>query len=157
MTRSILFAELRSSRTRSRAAWTTVGSALFVLGLLFALAGSASAAATHVPLGAAHSFAVLAGTGITNTGPTTVNGDIGTYPTTSITGSSSLTVTGTNHHGDSVTQQAKTDLINAYDVAAGEGPTNPIVADLGGQTLTKGVYNSGSTIGLTGTLTLDGQ
>src|SRR4051794_2725686 len=143
MTRSILFAELRSSRTRSRAAWTTGASALFVLGLLFALAGSASAAATHVPLKTAHTFGVLAGTGITNTGPTTVNGDVGTYPTTSITGSSTLTITGTNHHGDAVTQQAKTDLINAYDVAAGEGPAKPLVAPLGGPTPTKSAHKPG--------------
>jgi hypothetical protein len=32
----------------------------------------------------------------------------------------------------------------------------PIVADLGGQTLSPGVYNSATSIGITGTLTLDG-
>ncbi len=76
-----------------------------------------------MPLGTAGSFAVLAGAGITNTGPTTVNGDIGTFPTTSITGAASMTVTGTNHAGDAVTQKAKTDLVTAYNTAAGEGPT----------------------------------
>ena len=96
------------------------------------------AAATAVPLGTAGSFAVLAGAGITNTGPTTVAGDIGTYPTTTIVGTSSLTVHGTNHAGDAVTQQAKTDLVTAYNTAAGQGPTSPIAADLGGQTLTAG-------------------
>lgn len=120
------------------------------------LARSAGAAATAVPLGTADSFAVLAGAGITNTGPSTVNGDIGTFPTTTITGTATLTVNGANHGGDAVTQQAKTDLVTAYDNAAGQGPTSPIVADLGGQTLTPGVYNSGSSIGLTGALTLDG-
>jgi hypothetical protein len=137
----------------------TVGAGLvvlFVAGLLVTLVGGAAAAPTTVPLGTAAPFAILAGSGITNTGPTTVNGDIGTYPTTSITGTSSLTVTGTNHGGDSVTQGAKTDLTNAYGIAAGEGPTSPIVADLAGQTLTAGVYNSASSIGLTGVLTLDG-
>ena len=39
--------------------------------------------------------------------------------------------------------------------AAGEGPTSPISADLGGQTLTPGVYNSASSLGLTGNLTLN--
>ena len=130
---------------------------LFLLALLVPLALASSAgAATAVPLRSADNFAVLAGAGITNTGPTTINGDIGTFPTTTITGTSSLTVNGTNHDGDSVTQQAKTDLVTAYDDAAGQGPTSPIVADLGGQTLTPGVYNSGSSIGLTGALTLDG-
>ena len=63
--------------------------------------------------------------------------------------------TAPNHGGDAVTQGAKNDLVTAYDTAAGEGPTNPIVADLGGQTLTPGVYNSASSIGLTGDLTLN--
>ena len=110
--------------------------ALFSAGLLVALVGGAQAASTPVPLGTADSFVVLAGAGITNTGPTTVNGDLGTYPTTTITGTASMTVTGTNHAGDAVTQGAKTDLVTAYNTAAGEGPTSPIAADLGGQTLT---------------------
>ena len=142
---------------RKHASWAAGFTALFVLGLsLTTLVGGAGAAGTGVGLGTADSFAVLAGSGITNTGPTTVNGDLGTYPTTTTSGTASLTVTGTNHGGDAVTQQAKTDLVTAYNTAAGEGPTSPIAADLGGQTLKPGVYNSGSSIGLTGTLTLDG-
>jgi Ice-binding-like len=125
------------------------------LGLLVALPGNAQAAAVQVPLGTANSFVVLAGAGITNTGPTTLNGDLGTFPTTSITGAGSLTVTGTNHAGDAVTRRAKTDLVTAYNTAAGEGPTSPIAADLTGRTLTRGVYNSASSIGLTGALILD--
>ena len=46
--------------------------------------------------------------------------------------------------------------MTGYNTAAGEGPTSPIVADLGGQTLTPGVYNSASSIGVTGILTLNG-
>jgi len=128
---------------------------LFVIGVLVGLVGGASAAATAVGLGTADSYAVLAGSGITNTGPTTVTGDLGTFPTTSMTGIASITVIGANHAGDAVTQGAKTNLVTAYDTAAGEGPTNPIAADLGGRTLVAGVYNSASSIGLTGTLTLD--
>ena len=126
------------------------------LGLLVALPTSAQAASNPVPLGTASSFVVLAGAGITNTGPTTLNGDIGTFPTTSITGAGSLTVSGTNHKGDAVTQGAKTDLTTAYNNAAGQGPTSPISGDLTGKTLKQGVYNSASSIGLTGALTLDG-
>jgi cell division septation protein DedD len=142
-------------RARVRLASVATLTALFAVGLLVALVGGAQAASTAVPLGTADSFAVLAGAGITNTGPTTLNGDLGTFPTTTITGSASLTITGTNHNGDSVTQQAKTDLVTAYNNAAGQGPTSPIAADLGGQTLTPGVYNSASSIGLTGALTLN--
>jgi cell division septation protein DedD len=136
----------------------TMGLGLLVIASLMALtlARSSGAAATAVPLGTASSFAVLAGAGITNTGPTTVSGDVGTFPTTTVTGSGSLTINGTNHAGDGVTQQAKTDLVTAYNNAAAQGPTNPIVADLGGQSLSPGVYNSASSIGLTGALTLNG-
>ena len=144
----------RATRSRSSTS-TAVGLLLLALFFALTLASSAGAAATNVPLGTAGSFAVLAGTGITNTGPTTVNGDIGTSPTPAITGAASLTVSGTTHAADGVALQAQTDLITAYNDAAGQGPTSPIVADLGGQTLSPGVYNSGSTIGLTGALTLD--
>ena len=128
--------------------------ALTGLAATLAVAGSA-ATGTSVGLGTSSSFAVLAGAGVTNTGPTTLNGDIGTFPTTSESGVGSLTITGTNHGGDAVTQQAKTDLVTAYNQAAGEGPTSPVAADLGGQTLTPGVYNSASSLGLTGNLTLN--
>ena len=119
-------------------------------------AATADAAQAPVGLGTAGSFAVLAGAGVTNTGPTTINGDLGTFPTTSISGAASMTITGTNHGGDAVTQGAKTDLVTAYNTAAGEGPTTAVAADLGGQTLTPGIYNSASSLGLTGALTLNG-
>jgi hypothetical protein len=114
----------------------------------------AGAAQAPVPLGAAQSFAVLAGAGITNTGPTTINGDVGTFPTTSQTGFGTVTQTGTNHGGDEVTQQAKTDLTTAYNTAAGATPTTAVATELGGLTLTPGVYGS-PTLGITGTLTLN--
>lgn len=155
MTDSIFKRREGRRRFRSRAAGATALAALFAAGMLVMLVGGASAAVRAVPLGTAHSFAVLAGAGITNTGPTTVTGDLGTFPTTTMTGTASLTVHGTNHAGDAVTQGAKTDLVTAYNTAAGEGPTSPIAADLGGRTLKPGVYNSASSIGLTGTLTLD--
>ena len=141
-------------RGRSGATLATL-IAVFSTAILVALVGGAQAAPTAVGLGGADSFAILAGAGITNTGATTVNGDVGTYATTTMTGTSTLTITGTNHDGDAVTQGAKSDLVTAYNTLAGEGPTSPISADLAGQTLTPGVYNSGSSIGLSGALTLD--
>jgi hypothetical protein len=135
---------------RSRVATSAVLVAL-------ACAGPAAAAPTAPPLGTADSFAVLAGSGITNTGPTTVTGDIGTFPTTSISGLSSITVGGANNGGNAVTQKAKSDLVTAYVTAAGEGPISSIAADLGGRTLVSGVYNTASALGLTGTVTLDAQ
>ncbi len=150
---------MRTSRIRRSNPLVVAGrsvAALAVVGLLFLVGSSAVAAPTAVGLGTAGSFGVLAGSGITNTGPTTITGDIGTFPTTSITGATSLTLSGTNHGGDSVTQGAKTDLVTAYTTAAGEGPTTAIPADLVGMTLVPGVYSSAAAIGLSGVLTLDG-
>lgn len=126
------------------------------LALTVLLAAPAFAAQAPVGLGTADSFAVLAGSGITNTGPTTITGDVGTFPTTSETGFGSVTLTGTNHDGDAVTQGAKPDLTTAYNDAAGRSPVTNVPVELGGTTLKAGVYTS-PTLGLTGTLTLNAQ
>jgi Ice-binding-like len=110
-----------------------------------------------VGLGAAGGFAVMAAATITNTGPTTVSGDIGLSPGTAVTGQGSLTVHGTIHAADDAASQAQSDLVTAYDDAAGRTPDAVVSGDIGGQTLTPGVYSSASSLGITGTLTLDAQ
>ena len=127
--------------------------ALLAVGVAFPVT-DASAAVASVSLGTASSFAVLAGSGITNTGPTTIIGDVGTFPTVSETGFVSVTLIGTDHGGDAVTQQAKNDLTTGYNEAAGSGPAAAVATELGGRTLTPGVYNS-ATLGVTGILSLD--
>jgi hypothetical protein len=125
--------------------------------LLVAIPGSAQAA-TAVGLGTADTFVVLSGAGgITNTGPTTLNGDIGNFPDPSPAYGGALTINGTDHAGDGVTQTAKLDLVTAFNNAAGQGPTLPVSADLGGQTLVPGVYNQAATMNLSAPvpLTLD--
>ena len=47
---------------------------------------------------------------------------------------------GTDHAGDTVTQQAKTDLVTGYNDAAGRLPSTSVPTELGGRTLTPGVY-----------------
>ena len=136
---------------------TASASAAAVLCALAVSATPASAVGTAADLGAANSFAVLAGTGITNTGPTTLTGDIGTFPTPTITGVGLITVNGTNHGAGAVTQQAKDDLVNAYNVLARQPVDATVSRDLGGQTLVPGVYFSASTMALTGELVLDGK
>jgi hypothetical protein len=113
----------------------------------------ASAAQAAVDLGTAGSFAVLAGSGITNTGPTTITGDVGTHPTPTITGDGSISLDGT-YPDAAVTEQAKTDLTTAYGTAAAATPTTAVATELGGTELTPGVYG-GDTLGITGTLTLN--
>jgi type VI secretion system secreted protein VgrG len=117
---------------------------------------NAHAAQGRVGLGTAESFAVLAYSGVTNTGATTITGDIGTFPTTTTSGFGTVTLIGTNHAGDAVTQDAKNDLTTAYNDAAGRNPWTNVPVELGGSTLNAGVYRSG-TFGLTGTLTLDAK
>lgn len=113
-------------------------------------------AATFVNLDTADSFAILAGSGITNTGATTVTGNIGTFPTLTQTGFGTITLIGTNHVGNGVTQTAKTDLTTAYDDAAGQGSV-VVASELGGTTKSPGVYNTADgELHVTGTLTLDG-
>jgi hypothetical protein len=114
-------------------------------------------AATQPRLGTAASFSVLAGAGITNTNTSTVTGDVGTFPTTTETGFGSLTVGGINHAGDAVSQGAKTDLVVAYNDAAGQTPFTDLTGvNLGGQNLVPGTYRFSSSAQLTGNLTLSG-
>jgi hypothetical protein len=146
-------------KNRRRIITTLFLSLLLLQTFAFTAGNFASAAGpSTVLLGTASGFSVLAGSGITNTGPTTIYGDVGTYPTPSETGFGSVTIVGTNHGADAVTQQAKTDLLTAYNDAAGRTPVTTIPTELGGSTLIPGVYNSAAgTFGITGTVTLDGE
>ena len=110
-----------------------------------------------VVLGTAANFAVLAGSTVTNTGPTVLTGGLGVSPGTAVTGFPPGAVTGgTIHAADAVAAQAQTDLTTAYTTAAGLTPTADLTGqDLGGLTLTPGVYHFASSAQLTGTLTLD--
>ncbi len=147
----------RSLATRAlrRNVFLAVTAGVTASALVLVGGGAASAAVGPVSLGTAQSFVVLAGTGVAATGANTLNGDLGTYPTTSITGPGTITVNGTDHGGDLVTQGAKNDLVAAFTNAASQGPTSPISADLAGQSLTAGVYNAVATMNLSGALTLD--
>jgi type VI secretion system secreted protein VgrG len=127
--------------------------------VVFAAIGTQSAVAQQAPvgLGTAGSFAVLAGTTVTNTGPSTISGDLGVSPGSAVVGFPPGTVSnGVIHAADAVALQAQADVTTAYNDAAGRATTATVTADLGGQTLVAGVYTGGA-LGLTGALTLDAQ
>ena len=113
-------------------------------------------AATAPPLGNSDSFAVLAGTSVTNTGNTTISGDLGVSPGNTITGFPPGTVVGTTHGADAAASAAQTDVTTAYNNLASQ-PFDADLSgqDLGGRTLTAGVYHFSTSAQLTGTLTLD--
>lgn len=120
-------------------------------------AQSASAVGSPVGLGTASSFAVLAGTTVTNTGPSTISGNVGVSPGTAVVGFPPGVITnGVIHSANTVALQAQADTTVAYNDAAGRTSTATISANLGGQTLVSGVY-SGGALALTGTLTLDAE
>jgi hypothetical protein len=123
-------------------------------------------------LGTAESFAVLGASTVTNTGSTIITGNVGVWagsavtgflPTNTFVGPGSHTdgpgsASGTIHLMDAVAQQAQVDVTTAYNGLASMPVTSNLSGqDLGGLTLTSGVYHFNSSAQLTGTLTLDAQ
>src|ERR1700681_475386 len=127
--------------------------AVLVLGFAALLYGPSKAVAQL------STFAVLGGSTVTNTAtPTIVTGDLGVSPGSAVTGFPPGIVTGTIHAADAVAAQAQSDLTNVYiNLAVASCNTDLTSQNLGGLTLTPGVYCFSSSAQLTGTLTLDGQ
>jgi hypothetical protein len=107
---------------------------------------------------AASSFGVLAATTVTNTPgtATTISGDVGVSPGTSITGfGPPAAISGVFHISDFVAAAAQTATAAAFAAGNALSGATTIPADLGGLTLSPGLYNNGSSVGITGVLVLD--
>lgn len=115
---------------------------------------------TTVVLSGASNFAILAGTGVTNIGATTVTGDLGLSPGSSVGGFPPGILNGTQHINDVTVNQAKLDLTAAYNDAAGRSATDMVTlsGNIGGLTLTPGLYKSTSSLAISsGDLTFDAK
>jgi hypothetical protein len=131
---------------------------VLLVGLLstFLFASSALGATATVGLGSAASFSVLAGSTVTNTGPTTMFGDLGLSSGSSVTGAPH--VLGETHVDDAVAIGAKNALTTAYNEAASRPSNGSAGTDLAGQTFTPGVRTASSSLLLSsGSVTLNAQ
>lgn len=121
--------------------------------------GTAPIPQSAIALGSATTFAVLAGPSVSNVGASLVNGDLGVSPGNTVTGFPPGIVNGTIYAGDPAAAQAQVDLLTAYtDAAAQSAGSVSVAGNIGGITLTAGLYNSSSALAISsGDLTLDGQ
>jgi hypothetical protein len=159
-----LWRHTRPGLPRKRHSRQLVGvSAISLAASIFLLVGAAfspmASAAQTVQLGTATPFAVLAGTGVTDVPTSSITGDVGLSPAagTNYAGLTQAEVTGSIYSTDgtgpagnvddpALLTTAKNDLTTAYVAAAGQPPTSTFNAgdnQLGGQTLTAGVYAFG--------------
>ena len=126
-------------------------------------AGATTQSPAPVNLGSAASYAILAGSTVTSTGATFINGDLGLSPGTAVTGFGPGIENGTTRVSpDADAASAKLDLTAAFNDVAGR-TTNQIVqpsGELGGLILAPGLYTApapGSFTISSGNLTLDAQ
>src|ERR1700722_10361686 len=148
----------RAPRRRSGYAWLAVVPVAAAGAIaLFIASQPALAETAPVGLGTAGSLAVLAGTPVTNRGPSPIRGDLGVSPGTAVTGfPPGIVSNGTIHSADGVAAGAQSDLTTAYNDAAGRSPTANVPGFIGaGQTLDPGVYKASSSLDVGGSLTLD--
>ena len=131
--------------------------AAIAVGLAALLPAVAAGAADSAVLGTASSFAVLGSSTVTNTGPSVISGELGVSPELAVTGFPPGTVVGgTIHSGDALAAQARAAARTASVTLAGRTCDRVLTGqDLGGLTLTPGVYCFSSSAQLTGVLTLD--
>jgi hypothetical protein len=110
-----------------------------------------------VLLNSSAAYSVLGATGITSSGFTSLSGNLGVSPSTSVAGFPPGTVAGTVHAGDAAAAQAQLDLTSAYDEVAARVPHAIFAGDMIGHTFHDGIYRTDAAFTLTGTMTLDAE
>jgi hypothetical protein len=107
-------------------------------------------------LGLASTFAIIGSSTITNVGATTITGDLGLFPGASVTGFPPGVVVGVQQIANAAASLAKSAAQSAFTCLSGLSNTGSVGADIGGTTVTPGVYSVPSSLGITGTVNLDG-
>lgn len=141
---------MRNSPVLRSILWHFWGALLLGLG---AMTGQASA--QPAPYGPPFGFAVLAGSTVTNTGPSEILGDVGVSPGSAVVGFPPGRVYGMIYAANAISTQGQADLASAYNILAGLPAGNAVAGDIGGQTLQAGTYTSATTLAITGDLILD--
>lgn len=143
-----------------RGGLTLIAFAMGAAALLMFGSGASAAIVPTVQLGTSANYSVLGGSGVTNTGPSTLGASLGVSPGTSITGfpPGKVLAPGTTDKTNAAAAQAQSDLTAAYVSAAGRSINATTKADLANLTLKAGVYAGPShgALSLTGPLVLDG-
>ncbi len=156
---SALTASTTYTATISVGAKDASGNALATSTVWSFTTSSSSSPQAAPALASAAGFVILAGSTVTNTGITTLTGNLGVSPGTGVTGFPPGTLSGSIHAGDATSATAMADLTLAYNDAAGRTVAPVTVAgNLGGLTLPPGLYKSTSSLAISsGDLTLDAQ
>ena len=142
----------------------------------FTTLGAVNPNPAAVNLGAAGTFAILTKTGVTNSGPSVINGDVGAsgIAGTAIHVTCAEVVTGKIYADDAagplpcsvanptLLTMAVSNMETAYTDAAGRAPTSAATTNLGSGilnnvTLTRGVYEWGSAVKIPTDLTFNGS
>jgi len=147
------------SRTIRLSLGTMVVTAMAFL-TLAAFGTESVGAATTINLGDATGYAVIGNQSITNTGPTTISGNVALSPGTSDGLNPANLTAGVINNTNTAAQQAQAADVTAYNVAAGDVSTGTVAGgNLTGLTLTPGVYTSASSLAIStsGVLTLNAQ
>jgi hypothetical protein len=146
----------RAGRHPLRSRLVTALTCVMATGIIVTTPPAHAARVPAPPLDTADNFAVLASTRVANTGASIFTGNVGVSPSAVITGIIPGTVNGTVHPGDVPAATARADLITGYNDAANQPAAVGLPTQLGGRTVTPGLYNSSSgTFRLSGNLTLN--
>lgn len=162
MIASHVLAPKRPARHHLPLAAAAIGLSAVIAVAAVSMAGPARAAGPPDPgLGSALDYSVLAGEGVTNTGPTTVVGLVASAGIqTTVTDNGAISPPGNVRNGaNAAVTAAKAELLIGYGQAAAApvDPKTPLLGEIGGQTLTGGTYTRAGSLDFTSTLTLDGE